>query len=455
MSLLRGLASAVACAATPGSRFVSLDATKPLDLDGGKAGTSKAASRSTSKPGSDGAGDGADDDVMVFLLAGQSNMVGRGNGSALSKKLLRRLHSLSDPTKEDSPIGYYAAGLAGASSTSYNDSVCSMGIEHRQKVFDLRSSAFQPIERMRLGPVDGCAWEKAIFRLDTHFGPEISLGLALNEQWPTRRIVLSKRALSGSTLATGWTPGTDGYRALLADFRLIAADNYPRRVVLSGFLWLQGEADAKDAADASNYERNLLRLVTSLRHDTGALELPIVFVGLPGGLPREDGEPAPPRPYQEEVDNAFEHVANSLERVSYLANAPASASDGPSHHLAIGSEGGVARLSDADFEDTVRRFSKMRKLDPGLTDEARAALRNQVCYHYSSAAHLRIGARAAGTLAWRHNRPPAPWPTWDSEGAPAENATIYDYLEQREAHLLPHLPTEDQMGGGTSCLGVR
>ena len=231
MSLLRGLASAVACAATPGSRFVSLDATKldnPHDLEGGKAGS-----------------DGADDDVMVFLLAGQSNMVGRGNGSALSKKLLRRLHSLSDPTKDDSPIGYYAAGLAGASSTSYNDSVCSMGIEHRQKVFDLRSSAFQPIERMRLAPVDGCAWEKAIFRLDTHFGPEISLGLALNEQWPTRRIVLSKRALSGSTLATGWTPGTDGYRALLADFRLIAADNYPRRVVLSGFLWLQGEADAK------------------------------------------------------------------------------------------------------------------------------------------------------------------------------------------------------------------
>ena len=78
-----------------------------------------------------------------------------------------------------------------------------------------------------------------------------------------------------------------------------------------------------------------------------------------------------------------------------------------------------------------------------------------MCYHYSSAAHLRIGARAAGTLAWRHNRPPAPWPTWDSEDAPAENATIYDYLEQREAHLLPHLPTEDQMGGGTSCLGVR
>ena len=437
---LRGIASAVACAATPG---VSLDAIQPLDFEGGGPGSV-----------------GANDEVMVFLLAGQSNMVGRGNGSALSENLLRRLHSLSDPSKDDSPIGYYAAGLAGAGSTSYNDSVCSMGIEHRYPVFDLRSSAFQPIERMRLAPVEGCVWEKAIFRLDTHFGPEISLGLALNEQWPTRRIVLSKRALSGSTLATGWTPGTDGYRALLADFRLIAADHYPRRVVLSGFLWLQGEADAKDARDAKNYEPNLLSLVTSLRHDTGAPEMPVVFVGLPGSLP---GVAATPRPFQKEVDSAFEQVASRLERVSYLANAPASATppyQSSSHHLAIGSEGGVARLSDADFQDTIRRFSKMRKLDPSLTSESRAALRNQVCYHYASAAHLRIGARAAGTLVWRHHRPLAPWPTWDNDGAPAANATIYDYLEQREAGLLPYLPTEEQMGGpgavgGTSCSGIR
>ena len=106
MSLLRGLASAVACAATPG---VSPDAIQPLDLEGGEAGSG-----------------GADDEVMVFLLAGQSNMVGRGNGTALSKSLLRRLHSLSDPKKGDCPIGYYAAGLAGAGSTSYNASVCSM-----------------------------------------------------------------------------------------------------------------------------------------------------------------------------------------------------------------------------------------------------------------------------------------------------------------------------------------
>eukprot|EP00964_Phaeocystis_antarctica_P027816 scaffold15686_cov49-Phaeocystis_antarctica.AAC.1 len=188
--------------------------------------------------------------------------------------------------------------------------------------------------------------------------------------------------------------------------------------------------------------------------------MPVVFVGLPGSLP---GVAATPRPFQKEVDSAFEQVASRLERVSYLANAPASATppyQSSSHHLAIGSEGGVARLSDADFQDTIRRFSKMRKLDPSLTSESRAALRNQVCYHYASAAHLRIGARAAGTLVWRHHRPLAPWPTWDNDGAPAANATIYDYLEQREARLLPYLPTEEQMGvagavDGTSCLGIR
>ena len=117
---LRGIASAVYA-----EGHVKLDAIQPLDFEGGGPGSG-----------------GADDEVMVFLLAGQSNMVGRGNGTALSESLLRRLHSLSDPKKDDSPIGYYAAGLAGAGSTSYNDSVCAMGIEHRYPVFDLRSSAF-------------------------------------------------------------------------------------------------------------------------------------------------------------------------------------------------------------------------------------------------------------------------------------------------------------------------
>ena len=256
---LRGVASAVACAAIPG---VPPDAIQPLDVDGSNVGS-----------------DGADDEVLVFLLAGQSNMVGRGNGSALSTTLLQRLRSLSNLKSRDSPIAYYAAGLAGAGSTSYNETVCSMGIEHRYPVFDPRSSAFQPIERMTLAPVEGCVWEKSIFRLETHFGPEISLGLALNEQWPEKRIVLSKRALSGSTLEGTWAPGKDAYGALLTDFRRIAADYSPRRVVLAGFLWLQGEADAKDARSAKNYESNLDSLVTNLRHDTGTPGMPVVFVG--------------------------------------------------------------------------------------------------------------------------------------------------------------------------------
>ena len=427
---LRGVASAVACAAVPN---FSPDATQALNVD--------------RDAGED------DEEVLVFLLAGQSNMVGRGNGSVLSKRLLERLHSLSDPKKEDSPIAFYAAGLAGAGSTSYNETVCSMGIEHRYPVFDVRSTTFQPVERMRLAPVEGCAWEKAIFRLDTHFGPEIAMGLALNEQWPTRRIVLSKRAASGSTLAGSWAPGMDGYAALLADFRRIAADHYPRRVVLSGFLWLQGEADAKDATSAKNYESNLHHLVTSLRHDTGTPGMPVVFVGLPGSLPE------PPRPYQEMVDSAFEQVALRLENVSYLTNRPHKNHGNCSHHLPIGSEGGVARLSYADFQETIRRLTKMGKLDPSLTSESRATLRNQVCYHYSSAAHLRIGARAARTLAWRNHRPPAPWPTWDADGPPVANATIYDWFEQREGRMLPHLPAEEQMDAdtsvGTTCLGIR
>ena len=380
-------------------------------------------------------------DVYAFFLAGQSNMVGRGNGTALSGELLQMLLSLSSPDDQDAPIAFYAANMAGAASTSYRDSLCSMGSEHRYSTLDVRSRSFQPIERLPLTPVKSCDWERVIFRLDTHFGPEISLGLALHAQWPSKRIVLSKRAVSGSTLAESWVPGKPGYGALLTDLRRIAADHYPRRVVPAGLLWLQGEADSKDWRSASAYSTNLNSLVQHLRRDTGAFGLPIVIVGLPG----DKGS----REFQERVEAAFAGVASKLENVSYIDNP--SQRKSPRHHLPIGIEGNVSRLDEEEFQETIRRLGSMNKLDPALTSDQRHALRNQACLHYSAAAHLRIGSRAARAFAWRHRRPPAPWPIeWDWT-APAPKATIYDWLEQQEASLLSRMPREEQMDGEHAC----
>ena len=136
---------------------------------------------------------------------------------------------------------------------------------------------------MALSPlaVEACIWEKSLYKLDSHFGPELAFGLALHEQYPERQIVLSKRAVSGSTLANDWAPGCDGYRALLDDLTRIR-DAYPdSTVVPSGLLWLQGEADAKESEDARTYGENLKRLIHQLRKDTGS-HLPVVVVALPG-----------------------------------------------------------------------------------------------------------------------------------------------------------------------------
>ena len=147
-------------------------------------------------------------------------------------------------------------------------------------------------------------------QLNSHFGPELSLGLALHGQWPERQFVLLKRANSGSTLAGDWVPGSHGYRALLEDVEVIRKANPDKRVVPTGLLWLQGEADAKDSEKSESYGTNINRLITQLRKDIDAPALAVVLVGLPGAG----------RKYQERVNSALIKTRQSLPGVSFVYN---------------------------------------------------------------------------------------------------------------------------------------
>ena len=170
-------------------------------------------------------------------------------------------------------------------------------------------------------------------QLNSHFGPELSLGLALHGQWPERQFVLLKRANSGSTLAGDWVPGSHGYRALLEDVEVIRKANPDKRVVPTGLLWLQGEADAKDSEKSESYGTNINRLITQLRKDIDAPALAVVLVGLPGAG----------RKYQERVNSALIKTRQSLPGVSFVYNDRVHEPEGnPRRHLPIGSEGGLA-----------------------------------------------------------------------------------------------------------------
>lgn len=96
------------------------------------------------------------------------------------------------------------------------------------------------------------------------FGPEITFAKKVQAAWgePIGIIKLSK---GGSMLATHWNPKKQGdsfYKQLLAKVE-VARGSRPIEIV--GMLWMQGESDAVNENRAGPYADNLKLLIDSLR----------------------------------------------------------------------------------------------------------------------------------------------------------------------------------------------
>lgn len=101
------------------------------------------------------------------------------------------------------------------------------------------------------------------------FGPEISFAkkLLAGRSEPIGIIKLSK---GGSMLATHWHPTKQGdslYKQLLAK---VAAAKNSRPIEIVGMLWMQGESDAVNENRAGRYADNLKIFIDSLRAEFGS-----------------------------------------------------------------------------------------------------------------------------------------------------------------------------------------
>jgi hypothetical protein len=166
--------------------------------------------------------------VLVFLLAGQSNMAGHGQGAELSDAY----------RKPPANVQLYEAGK-------------------------LRPLA---LRQTKQNPSGGS------------FGPELSFGHELSRAMPDRNIILVKHAVGGTTLDGDWNPKHRGrlYDQLLRDYR---AATQGRTVEPAGVLWSQGGADAKAEASAQAYAANLKELIETFRNDLGVRDLPFYIGG--------------------------------------------------------------------------------------------------------------------------------------------------------------------------------
>jgi len=172
--------------------------------------------------------------MKVFILAGQSNMFGQG-----------RVKDLPAELKKPHP-----------------------------RVFRFEGGKWKPL------------------RPDWSFGPEVTFGRAMAENFPRHRIGIVKLA-KGSTSLVAWSPewkpefaritsdAKEGFYAKLME-QVRAAMKTPGARV-AGMLWMQGERDSCVGALAPKYAERLRALITAVRRDTRCPALPFVFGRISNG----------------------------------------------------------------------------------------------------------------------------------------------------------------------------
>ncbi|MCF7847880.1 MAG: sialate O-acetylesterase [Kiritimatiellales bacterium] len=218
--------------------------------------------------------------IKVFLLAGQSNMDGRGDGGKLTADDKARLEKAQQHVR-----------------FAYN----------RNPIVPLDVTV----------PTSGTAKK---FNLKLTFGPELFFGLGMSQAWPDEKILFIKRSIGGTSLYGCWNPDWTVEKAtvmkeekkekLYSDFIAYIKEvlsNYSKaEYEFCGILWVQGEADSGvpkyGPKPAETYGDNLQKLITGIRKETGVKDLPFMMLQVGGG----------------QVVEGMQHCAQTMKNVSFI-----------------------------------------------------------------------------------------------------------------------------------------
>ena len=175
-------------------------------------------------------------DTLVFILAGQSNMSGRGDLGEL-------------------PPGFPA---------------------HGERLANFNNAYVWTTAR---APLDDPQGQKDACSLDPFpgVGPGVAFGERLCELMPGIRVGLVPCARGGATLAA-WAPA-QGARTLYGS-SLQRAAQAAKQGRVGGVLFYQGESDTASRAAAEAWPKHFADLVAAWRRDLGDPHLPVVFAQL-------------------------------------------------------------------------------------------------------------------------------------------------------------------------------
>lgn len=224
----------------------------------------------------------AKEPMQLFLLAGQSNMAGRGNVKELS-----------------------------AEDAKPNPRVLALN----------QAGEWQPA-------VDPLHWDKA----GAGVGPGKAFALAVAAKRPGATIGLIPTACGGSPIGT-WEPGKffDQTKSKPWDDAIARARRAMQDGTLKAILWHQGESDS-NARTAAAYEQKLTALIARFRAELGAPELPFII----GQLGKFEAEGKPWTEWNTEVDRAQQAVAAKVPHV-YFVSAEGLGSKGDKLHFSTSS----------------------------------------------------------------------------------------------------------------------
>ena len=225
--------------------------------------------------------------TKVFLLAGQSNMDGRGDASKLSEAEMKLLANASQK------IHFVYKGTVG------------------------EGNAIQ--YKGALDFTNPWSFVKQKFKIEKCFGPELFFGVELVKNHPKQDYLFIKRSQGGTSLYGAWNPNWSVEKAsffneqhkpkLYKDFiHLVDAELaklQPDSYEIIGMFWVQGETDSNTSNGpiaADTYQENLENLINSVRDHYGIADLPFLILGVGS----------------KKVQNAMVQVSNKLTNVTFI-----------------------------------------------------------------------------------------------------------------------------------------
>lgn len=203
--------------------------------------------------------------VKVFVLAGQSNMVGKGSIDHLD--------------------------LLVANASEYRTALYEDGNYKTSENVYIKYGLLNSHGRLTVSRDSGYATNGA-------FGPELMFGFTVGCALREEKILLIKTAWGGKTLAVDFRPPSSGeghygeikpieygkfYRAMIEDV-LDTLENIEQFVPgedeyeLSGFVWFQGWNDMLNFPMVFEYEGNLVNFIRDVRLDLATPDLPFGMV---------------------------------------------------------------------------------------------------------------------------------------------------------------------------------